>query len=699
MTYYNLISGNEGYWSSLMGSVSVKEGRIYVDITGVDYVKFRRYLTNTYGVKQFIDRIGHTTGYNRDEIRVHKFFLPELVFLLEGFKTRFKSETSRIEKVLKLIYQETWMRSVAEDVRSTADMKAIEKNLNKTPLDYQAEFIKDVFYKKKTQYMLNGYLLALPPGAGKTFTSLALKEAYKYQHAVIIAPLSTVKNVWEVEIESTYKRPVSIVTSYSSPADVSKDTEFVIINYENIATFTYELVLKWKTDSVLIIVDESHNFKDYKSKRTEELFNLADNLQNRDILLMSGTPIKALGVECVPILRLLDKHWDDVAFEDLKALLRYRSIMNELLHNRLGMLMYRKQKEEILKLPAKHEAELKIKIKDGKKFTAENVAKAADKFVKERKDYYAKHCDEYERKYNECIHYYESHTNALNDPAYKQYKNFTQRIKERKIQSSLSMGEELREMIRYVNQYDEEQLIPSLPAGMRKTFRDCRTVYKYVNLKIVGEVLGLLLNTLRIEMSSQLIGKEVVDIIKKAEKKTILFSSYTDTIKMAEDVCKKAGLRPLIITGDNSHDAKDLVAKFKATPSLNPLIASLKVMATGHTINEANTVIFLNVPFRSVDYEQASDRCYRIGQDTDVFIYKLVLDTGEEPNLSTRMQDILNWSKEQFGEIVDGVPVADKNADEKVKGFIAAVSNPTDAIFDLSRDFVKTVATVLDRFI
>lgn len=57
----------------------------------------------------------------------------------------------------------------------------------------------------------------------------------------------------------------------------------------------------------------------------------------------------------------------------------------------------------------------------------------------------------------------------------------------------------------------------------------------------------------------------------------------------------------------------------------------------------------------NVDYAQASDRIHRIGQDTDVTIYSLVLDTGDEDNLSTRMEFINDWSKQQFDSIVGTV--------------------------------------------
>jgi hypothetical protein len=152
-------------------------------------------------------------------------------------------------------------------------------------------------------------------------------------------------------------------------------------------------------------------------------------------------------------------------------------------------------------------------------------------------------------------------------------------------------------------------------------------------------------------------------------------------------------LKPLSITGANSSQAKELIAKFKASSKLNPLIASLNVMATGHTITEANTVIFLNVPFRSVDYEQGFSRVYRHGQDSDVWVYKLVLDTGDVPNLSTRMQDILAWSKAQFDAIVDGIEEAD---DQDIALVAKAMSggNLTEA-FDSLSAFVSRIAKKL----
>ena len=61
----------------------------------------------------------------------------------------------------------------------------------------------------------------------------------------------------------------------------------------------------------------------------------------------------------------------------------------------------------------------------------------------------------------------------------------------------------------------------------------------------------------------------------------------------------------------------------------------------------ANTIVFLNSPFRSHEREQACSRCDRLGQTEVVQIFDVYLDTGKEPNISTRSQDIMQWSKDQ----------------------------------------------------
>ena len=98
----------------------------------------------------------------------------------------------------------------------------------------------------------------------------------------------------------------------------------------------------------------------------------------------------------------------------------------------------------------------------------------------------------------------------------------------------------------------------------------------------------------------------------------------------------------------------DLIQSFKNDDEIEVLIATSQTLSTGVTLTEANQMFFFGTPWRSADYNQCCDRIYRIGQNTDVDIYNILLDTGDKLNLSTRMNDILNWSDDMFTNMVEG---------------------------------------------
>ena len=644
------------FLNSLFNNVTVNtDANGIVTITGFKFNDFRYFIKKYYNSEAFVDRFIINKKFMNTTIRLYQFYLPELIFLLEKAKEKRFLSSNNTDILINMIYKNTWMKSTQQPVESIVDLKYMESMLNPgiKLLDHQLEFIRDIYYQKKTQYLLNGYLLSFSQGLGKSGTSLALGLALKKKHFVIICPLSTVTNVWVNEVHK-FTKLKNIWTINDSLTSINDKVEVVIANYEAIDKISDPIQRNFNSSETIIIVDECHNFKDYKALRFNNLYNFCKEFKCKDILLMSGTPIKALGVECIPIFKLLDSFFTDSVEKELIALNRYINIMNDLLRNRLGMIMFRKLKEEVLTLPPKFEEELKVQIPNGNRFTLENVKKLVIKYKEERQTYYKQNYSKFYNEYNNCLNIF---SKTLRNDSYK-----------RDVRDIVDIGPsaEISEIIIRANIYEKEVIIPNLPSNLRQVFRNAKSVVKYVDLKILGEVLGNLLGKLRIEMTSEMIDQpKIFEIIRDAQKKTILFSSYTDSIKIAYDICKKYKFDPLMITGDNTKEATSIVDKFKRDPKINPLIASLKVMSTGHTITEANTVIFLNVPFRSVDYDQASDRVYRVGQDVPVYIYKLVLDTGNLPNLSTRMNDIISWSKDAFNAIV-GDEVTNNVANEGI---------------------------------
>ena len=619
----------------------------YALVSGIRYKEFKRFIQKFYASNTFLDRFTRRTWTN--SISIHQWYIPELIYLLTKAVEERYLPTVQTKKVIEKLYEKTWWGQTTREVQSVVDMSAIKSVLipDLKLKDYQEEFLTDIYWQKKVKYRLRGYLLSLSQGLGKSICSLALSVGLHKLHTVVICPLSTVKNVWANEINKWYRKQQNIWTPDKDPMLINKKTDFVVVNYEGIEKVKPYILKHFTAEDTIIVVDECHNFKDVKSLRTKQLFNLTNEFKSQDILMMSGTPLKALGIEVVPIFKMLDPMFTPELEEDLSKLTRYTKVMNDLLRNRLGLMMYRVLKEDVLQLPEKHEYELKLKIPNGDYYTLENVKKLVVEFAEERREYYKSHYKEFEDTYKACLKEFEKTLFSKDD--WRDYKRYLDNVL---LIQTKGYGFENMPTVVAVNKYEKEVIIPALPVSMRAEFRACKSVVKYTELKILGEILGGLLNALRTEMTTELIGKEVLDIIRDAAKKTILFSSYTDSIKIAESVCTKAKMSPMVITGENTKEASTLLDRFKKDPKLNPLIASIKAMSTGHTITEANTVIFLNVPFRSVDYDQASDRVYRIGQDCDVYIYKLVLDTGSEPNLSTRMQDIIAWSKESFDTII-----------------------------------------------
>lgn len=119
--------------------------------------------------------------------------------------------------------------------------------------------------------------------------------------------------------------------------------------------------------------------------------------------------------------------------------------------------------------------------------------------------------------YEKCLHVFEKTLKTkLEQDEYRTYLKYVALIQKH------GSGWDMIEFIKHTNIYEKNVILPALPANMRASFRDSKSVVKYVELKILGEVLGGLLNQLRTEMSADMIGKEVIDIILNADKKNYI---------------------------------------------------------------------------------------------------------------------------------------------------------------------------------
>ena len=625
----------------MLFGIDIKYRKKFFYISGFNFHILKRHAAvffDSRKVSNFIEPISDN-WFNRS-FKIHEFFLPELIYFLNSINN------SATRHLLKTLSEKTWYRNVIKyqntSIPMITDLSLIDKEMNVSLKSYQLDFIKE--YNRKIIYNLNGYLLAFEQGLGKTLTSLALMTSLNKKSVVIICPKKTMLNVWKYHIDTFYKSKKKIWIANIDERHKT-NADYYITNYESMS----KLPLSSINPNNGIIVDESHNFLHINSLRTINLIKMSNLLGCKDILLMSGTPIKAIGYEMIPILSILDPKFDEDALEIFKKSFGLSTEnANKLFHNRLGLLMYRKLKEEVLQLPEKHEITLKVKTPHANKYTLDNVKLEVISFIQQRKEYHSKHKKEYETMFQEVLNYLGSLSKIKNSKDWLKYNIAISKLKLNKYSK-----EEWFEVIKWCNNYEKTVLIPLLPIDLKKKFVYCKSAVKYLMLKIMGEVIGGLLNHLRDEMCQELIKYSNLDkIIKQSEKKTILFTSYTNCVELAEDYLKSKGYNPTDVYG-KTKDPERSIKNFRENPDVNPLVASIQTLATGVTLTEANTIIFLNKPWRYIEYQQASDRIHRIGQDTEVYIYTLILDTGSKLNLSTRMEEIETWSKQMFDQIVD----------------------------------------------
>jgi len=634
-----------------MFSPEIKEAGKYITVSKFPVNIFKADLKRQYNTIKIANVFDHAfLFFGTGKLRIHKFFLPEFVYLLTILPPY-----PIYSKVRELIYRDTWMANTVKNFSSIIDYSAISKMLF-TPMSHQKKFI-DLYQDRKQKFLLNGYILAFDMGLGKTATSLFLMEGLHKDVVIIIAPKSTLLPVWSNEIDNIFKDHKEKWLPFDRP----KPADFFIVNYESIDKLKNVLPYLRRAKNVGIVVDECHNFRNAKTKRVQNLKKIADLTNCKDILLMSGTPIKALGTEIIPVLELIDPFFDDeskVVFK--KAFGVNVPVALDIVKNRLGIMMHRKLKTEVLKLPKKFIKEIKIKISNGMDFTLVSVKKQVMDFIVERKAYYAKNMYKYRADYNECIVYLRSQI-PYNDPDFVEYRKIVDYLTKKGYDRQ---NQKVVEKVAWANNYEKEVLRPLLTSELKKKFDKSKSAVKYVDLKIMGEVIGGLLSRLRVAMFKEMINNSpTCKIINDAKKKTVMFTTYVDVLKEANSYlrrkCKKD---PILIYGDTSKNIKTELRKFKADETINPLVATIQTLSTGVTLVEANTVIFINKPWRDADMQQATDRIYRIGQTDDVYIYTYTLDTGNEPNLSTRMDDILAWSKEMFEGIV-----GEKEAEQVIK--------------------------------
>lgn len=698
-----------------------------VEITGLRFLYVCRDLEKYIGAKMLYSILDNVS-YSR--LVFSMFYLPDFYHAINTlltdpkFKRRIRSgrELLAIRTELEKIPLITNIKTINETEPNAIpklDKSKLNKIFNNIKLfDYQDKFIDDCVWKSKL-LGLNGYLLDAPPGSGKSISSISLMEILDIDTIFVVSPKKAVNDVWDETITRIYKEPqpysmsLPILHGPSKPAGFDINDRFIVCHYESLGKLNdYLKSIKIPNKRYGVILDESHSLNSHNSERSIQFRELVSKIDPIFCLWMSGTPIKALGTETMTMFATIDRLFDKSVYKSFLKVFgisgvyaisvmthRLQLVRSEIKTNGSGVEQYTHK--------------VKVTLQNGADYTLKTISNKMIDYVKERKEYYQKNAKKYEDDFFSSIEVYRSRVvKGRGDTIFFRADLEDYLSKAKTLHNGYSPTDpKHKQYVLECNHYEDKVIIPRLPNDVKKVFRKAKSVYKYVELTIMGEALGNILGKARSRCNADMVKQLVTDakvisedgeiyqsnlpdLILNAQAKTIIFTDYVEVVKETEYQLKLKGFKPISIFGETtSGNGLALQTKiFKEDSEINPLITTYKTLSEAVPLTEANRVIFLNLPFRSGTYEQAVKRANRIGQTLDVDLFEVTLDTGEEPNISTRNEDILKWSEEQVALIL-GKKLPEENK-EILHGLIE-----TSTIEDKIKTGIDTVTRVASKFL
>lgn len=154
----------------------------------------------------------------------------------------------------------------------------------------------------------------------------------------------------------------------------------------------------------------------------------------------------------------------------------------------------------------------------------------------------------------------------------------------------------------------------------------------------------------------------MVDLTEEAVssgQKVVIFSNWTQMTDEIGARFDKLRIKIAQITGDTPDSQRQyIVDNFQNENDVKVLVGTIGAMGTGLTLTAATVVIFTDEPWNKALYDQAVDRCHRIGQKNNITIYNLLT----KGTIDERIHNLVYKKGAMSDAIIDGKIVGDKTA-------------------------------------
>lgn len=246
--------------------------------------------------------------------------------------------------------------------------------LPKKPLEilyeYQREAIKFIIHFKGRA------LIAMFPGAGKTFIALYYAKLFKRKRPILIVCPAPIKLQWERECKKVLGKDTKITILNSKTPYLPKLADVYVINWDLVKDWK-EVLCQFRI--ALIISDEVHAIGG-KSKRTKAFKEIVKS-QDCEHIAMSGTPAHSKIKQLFNILNLLSpsefsNEWRFLNRYCEPKITPWGKTFNGAtnlpeLREKLKTIMFRKEKSEVFKdLPKKKRITVPMEISSENEYLA-----------------------------------------------------------------------------------------------------------------------------------------------------------------------------------------------------------------------------------------------------------------------------------------------------------------------------------------
>ena len=194
------------------------------------------------------------------------------------------------------------LRQLGYDVEANVNFGGYKYTGRYTPFAHQAQTVAFMATHRKAFNFSH-------PGTGKTSSALwaadYLIKQGKVKKVLVVAPLTTLRDVWERECFTTVTHLSTAVLSGTKAQRciaLAQDVDIYITNHDGVKTMYHEI--QARADIDLVIVDESTAYKTPTADRTKAMMRIGLT-HNRRFWAMTGTPMANMPTDVWTMARVI----------------------------------------------------------------------------------------------------------------------------------------------------------------------------------------------------------------------------------------------------------------------------------------------------------------------------------------------------------------------------------------------------------